>query len=220
MNANKILRFANIFYSLAAEEELPTNSDDLKTVLGNLEKLETYNARKKYAEANLEHLSSGSSRIVYLTKNKTVVKLAKNDKGLQQNEAEREASAKCHSKFLNKVLNYAKDYSWVEVPFLEKITEKEFEEMTGQKFSDFGDAISYGLRDISGSSDKKEPKNFKEVQKSEIYKEIKDIGHSCKLLPGDLSRISSFGEKDGHPVLLDAGLTLKIWEQFYEENST
>ncbi len=64
MDTNKLLRFANMFYSLAAAEELPPNSDDLKTVLSNVEKLETYAARKKYAEANLKHLSSGSSRIV------------------------------------------------------------------------------------------------------------------------------------------------------------
>ena len=88
MHPNKLLRFANMFYSLAAGEELPPNSDDLKVVLSNLEQLETYAARKKYAESNLKHLSSGSSRIVYLTPRKTIVKLAKNDKGIAQNKAD------------------------------------------------------------------------------------------------------------------------------------
>ncbi len=218
MNANKLLRFANMFYSLAAGEELPADSDDLKTVLSNIEKLETYNARKKYAERNLKHLSSGSSRIVYLTPAKTIVKLAKNDKGIAQNKAE--ANPKMKSKYLNKILGCAKNYSWCEVPFLDKITEKEFEEMTDLKFNDFGDAIRYGLKEVSGNTDKDEPENFKMVSKSDIYKEMKDIGEKFKLLPGDMARISSWGTKDGIPVLIDAGLTRDIFEEFYEDSSS
>ena len=218
MNANKLLRFAGIFYALATEEGVPENSDDLKTVLNNLEKLETYTARKKYAEDNLKHLSSGSSRIVYLTKNKTVIKLAKNSRGEAQNEVE--ANPKMHSKFLNKVLNSSKSHVWVEVPFLVKITENEFKEMTGLPFVDFEQAISYGLKNVSGNSDKKQPKNFKEVEKSEIYKEMKRIGEDFSLLPGDLGRISSWGKKDEHPVLIDAGLNLSVYNSFYEETSS
>jgi hypothetical protein len=218
MNVNKLLRFANMFYSLAAGEELPPDSDDLKTILSNIEKLETYNARKKYAEQNLKHLSSGSARIVYLTPTKTIVKLAKNDKGIAQNKAE--ANPKMKSKYLNEILGCAKNYSWCETHYLEKITEKDFEEMTGIKFNDFGDAIRYGLKDVSGNSDKEKPENFDEVSKSDIYKELKDIGEKFKLLPGDMARISSWGTKDGKPVLIDAGLTRDIFDEFYEDSSS
>lgn len=218
MNPNKLLRFANMFYSLAAGEELPPDSDDLKTVLSNIEKLETYTARKKYAEQNLKHLSSGSSRIVYLTPAKTIVKLAKNDKGIAQNKAE--ANPQMKSKYLNEILSCAKDYSWCETHFLDKITEKEFEEMTGLKFNDFGEAIRYGLKSVSGNTDKEKPENFDKVSKSDIYKEMKDIGDKFKLLPGDMARISSWGVKDGRPVLIDAGLTRDIFDEFYEDSSS
>lgn len=219
MRPNKLLRLANLFYALATEsEELPPNSDNLKTVLSNLEKLETHAARKKYAEANLKHLSSGSSRIVYLTPNKTIVKLAKNDKGLAQNEAE--ANPKMKSKYLNPIISCSKNYSWCETHYLEKITEKEFEKMTGLAFSDFDEAIRYGLRNVSGNTDKDKPENFDEVAKSDIYKELKDIGEKFKLLPGDMARISSWGTKDGRPVLIDAGLTRDIFDEFYEDSSS
>ena len=49
MNLNKLLRFATMFQSLAEGEELPEDSDNLQVILKNLEGLETYNARKKYA---------------------------------------------------------------------------------------------------------------------------------------------------------------------------
>lgn len=218
MNVNKLLRFAEMFYSLAAGEELPPDSDDLKTVLSNIEKLETYNARKKYAERNLKHLSSGSSRIVYLTPSKTIVKLAKNDKGIAQNKAE--ANPKMKSKYLNEILGCAKNYSWCETHYLDKITEKDFEEMTDLKFNDFGDSIRYGLRSVSGNTDKDKPENFDEVSKSDIYKELKDIGEKFKLLPGDMARISSWGTKDGRPILIDAGLTRDIFDEFYEDSSS
>ena len=218
MNLNKLVRFATMFYSLAAGEELPANSDDLKTVLSNLEQLETYAARKKYAEQNLKHLSSGSSRIVYLTPGKTVIKLAKNDRGLAQNKAE--ANPQMKSKYLNKIISHAKNYAWLETHFLEKITEKEFEEMTGLKFKDFDEAISYGLKNVSENTDTKKPENFDKVSKSDIYKEIKDVGEKFKLMPGDVGRISSWGSKDGKPVLIDAGLTADVYADYYEDSTT
>ena len=218
MDPNKLLRFANMFYSLAAAEELPPNSDDLKTVLSNVEKLETYAARKKYAEANLRHLSSGSSRIVYLTPGKTIVKLAKNDKGIAQNKAE--ANPKMKSKYINKILSCANNFAWIEVLYLDKIKEAEFEKMTGLNFGDFGEALSYGLKNVSENADSEKPENFDKVSKSNIYKELKDIGSSFDILPGDMARISSWGRKDGHPVLIDSGLTRKIYDDYYEDDNS
>lgn len=218
MNPNKLLRFANMFYSLAVGEELPSDSDDLKVVLSNIEGLETYNARKNYAERNLKHLSSGSSRIVYLTPSKTILKMAKNDKGIAQNKAE--ANPEMKSKYLNPIISCAKNHAWLETHYLDKINEGEFEKMTGLKFGDFGDSLRYGLKDVSGNKDIEKPENFEKVAKSDIYKELRDIGEKFKLLPGDIARISSWGTKDGRPVLIDAGLTRDIFDEFYEDSAS
>lgn len=217
MNPNKLLRFANMFHSLATSEELPANSKDLGTILSNLQKLETYSARKEYAEKNLKHLSSGSSRIVYLTPGKTIVKLAKNDKGIAQNKAE--ANPEMKSPFLNKILKHAPNYAWIETQYLDKITGKQFEDMTGIPFADFDEAIRYGLKNVS-ESDLEKPENFDEVAKSEIYKEMKRVGERFKLMPGDVARISSWGTKDGRPILIDAGLTAQVFADFYEDDTS
>jgi hypothetical protein len=218
MNPDKILRLAELFYSLATSEELPANSDNLTVILKNLEKLETHAARKKYAEKNLKRLSSGSSRLVYLTDDDTVVKLAKNDKGIAQNEAE--SNPKMKSKYLNKVLGYAKSHVWIETCYLDKINEKEFEKLTGIDFGAFGKAVDYGLKNVSESSDTKKPKNFDEIIKSDIFKELKRLGNKFKLMPGDLSRISSWGTKGGNPILIDSGLTKEVFEDFYEDKDS
>jgi hypothetical protein len=214
MNPDSILKLATFFYSLAKGEKAPANSKDLKTVLKNIEKLETHAARKKYAEKNLKHLSSGSSRLVYLTSDKTIIKLAKNDRGIAQNKAE--SNPKMKSKFINKTISSAKNNSWMQTHYLEKITVKDFKEMTELDFDDFGDCIRYGLKNISGHTDKAKPKKFDEVSKSEIYKEMKKIGDKFSLMGGDIARISSWGEKDGHPILIDAGLTKEVFAEYYE----
>lgn len=218
MHPNKLLRFAEMFYSLATSEEIPEKSNDLGVILDNLSKLETYNARKKYAEQNLTHLSSGSSRIVYLTPGKTVVKLAKNDKGIAQNRAE--ANPEMKSKYLNEIINHASNLAWIETHYLDKITVKQFEEMTGMPFSDFDEAIRFGLKNVSENTGLTKPKNFDKVSKSEIYKEMKRIGEKFKLMPGDIARISSWGTKDGRPILIDAGLTADVFADFYEGDSS
>lgn len=214
MNSNKILKFAEIFYSLAKSEKLPENSDDLEIILQNLEKLETYNARKKYAEKNLKHLSSGSSRVVYLTPQKTVIKLAKNDKGIAQNKAE--TNPKIKSLFINKPLKFSKKYIWIETEFLDKISSKKFEKLTNFNFEEFGDSLRYGLKNISENKNIEKPNNFDKISKSKIYKEIVELGKKFKLMPGDLTRISSWGIKNNKPVLADIGLTKNIFEEFYE----
>lgn len=218
MNINKLLRFATTFYSLAVKEEVPPDTKDYPSFLSNLQKLETYQARKQYAENNLKHLSSGSARIVYLTPSKTVIKLAKNDCGIAQNKVE--ANPKMKSKFLNEIINRADNYAWIETHFLDKISKHEFEEMTGVKFDDFGDAIRFGLKDVSENSDIKKPTNFAKVEKTGIYKEMKRIGEEFKLLPGDIARASSWGCKNKHPVLIDAGLTRKVFDEFYEDEGS
>lgn len=211
---DKIFKYVDYFCSLA--EKLPPNSSSLKEVLHNLEKLETYSGRKEYAEKNLNHLSSGSSRLVY-SDGDIVIKLAKNDKGIAQNKAE--ANPKMKSKYINKILGHAPNYEWICTYFLNKIKEKEFEDMTKISFKNFEESIRYGLKSISGNSDKEKPDCFDKISKSDIYKELVRIGKEFKLLPGDIVRISSWGEKDNHPVLIDAGLTRQVYDKFYDYSS-
>lgn len=221
-NISKIIKLASVFYSLAiiknAEEKLPADSKDVDTALKNLENLETFAARKKYAERNFSHLSSGSSRVVFrLTDAGAVVKLAKNEKGFAQNRAE--ANVKSKSPVINQVKRSSKDYLWIEVDYLDKISPKRFEEIVGIDFEDFGNAIRYALKKISGNTDKK-PKDYDQIEKNEIFKDIKQIGKEYSLMPGDLARISSYGEKDHQLKLADVGLTKEVFEKYYDDDGS
>lgn len=72
----------NIVESLLDEDyPLTFNMEHFKT-------LRSFNQRIQYCEQNLQRISSGTSRIVYKIDNEKVLKLAKNSKGLAQNEVE------------------------------------------------------------------------------------------------------------------------------------
>ena len=217
MNLEQILKLAELFYAFAGEaEELPENSDDLKTVLKNIENLETFGARKKYAEKAdaLERLSSGSSRIVYKTNEGTVLKLASGEKGIDQNR--NEANSKVESDYINKVYRKAKNYSWIETRYIEnKINEKEFKEMTDIDFDDFGKCIEYKFKK---SSDK--PKKYDDISKSKVFKEISKVVEKNDLAVGDVIRIVQFGEYEGHPIILDIGLTNETFKKYYEDSKS
>jgi hypothetical protein len=213
MNINRVVKLIDVFYSLASEK-LPPDSSNLKTILKNIENLETYQARIKYAEDNLDHLSSGSSRIVYQAPDKTIIKLAKNDKGIAQNKAE--ANPKMKSDFLNEIISKDQKGYWIQTYFLDKINEKEFENLTKISFEDFSEALSFG----TDKSSSKQPKNFDKVSKTPVYKEMKRLCEDFDLVSGDVTRISSWGTKGNKPILIDAGLTGKIFEEFYEDEDS
>ena len=57
MRHANLIKKAQIFYALAvSKEKLPANSDNIKTILSNIDKLETFKSRIDYAEKNLIYL--------------------------------------------------------------------------------------------------------------------------------------------------------------------
>lgn len=219
MSLNNLLKLAESFYSLALKaEKLPKNSNSLSTILSNVSKLDNFNSRIKYCEKNLKHLSSGSSRIVYLTSNNNVIKLAKNEKGIDQNKSE--AKLKTKSKYFNLVSNYDKNFLWIQVPYIDKITENDFKEITSINFKDFGKCIMYGLKKIEENPDIKKPKHFDEISQNSLYKEVVEVGKKYNLLPGDLDRISSWGAKNNIPVVIDCGLTKETYKKHYDSSKS
>lgn len=213
MNTNEINLLVRFFLTAAKSEKLPPKSEDFNTILSNLSKLDTYKARVDYAEECLEHLSSGSSRVIYKMDD-NVLKLGKNDRGVAQNKVE--ANPKMKSKYINPTSKADKDGVWKISPYLDKITEKEFEELVGFSFKDFGEVLAHETRDKDDTSSKPKIKDYEKIAKSDIVKELKRLCNDFDLLSGDLVRISSWGVKDKTPTLLDSGLNDEVFDQYYD----
>jgi len=204
----KLVKFATIFQALASQDDL----------LAQLSDLPHFQDRITLAEKKLKHLSSGSSRIIYQLPNGNVLKLAKNKKGLAQNKIE--ADPGMASPFINATIDSDPEGIWKISPFREKITEKEFQELTDINFKDFGDALRYALKSFSGNKEQSKPTNYEQIEKTSIFQEITKIAKKFKVLPGDLARISSLGKADDHPIYIDMGLTREIYDTYYDDASS
>lgn len=95
-----------------------------------LNKLTSFAARQRYCRQHLKRIGSGSSRVVFLVDDEKVLKLAKNPKGIAQNERE----AGFHDSDIGlfaKTFEVADDSTWIEMEAAKKVTQKEFKRVCG-----------------------------------------------------------------------------------------
>lgn len=209
MKLDHIFELSESFYSLASEKEkVPPKTEDLNVLLKNLSQLTTFQAKVKYAKNNLKRISSGSSRIVYDFPENQVLKLASNEKGIVQNQAE--ASVKTDSQFINKITKVCPNYSWVVAPKAEKVTEKEFKDLSGVPFKEFGKVLVNKIKPDEDSN-----KKYKDYLDLPIIVELAEIVKKYQLMTGDIARISSWGKIDNQLKLVDLGLNKKIYQKYY-----
>ena len=85
------------------------NMEEFKT-------LTTFAQRIKYCSARLPRIGAGSSRIVFQIDDEKCLKLAKNQKGIAQNEAEDDGYVQSLD-FVAKVYEVHPQYHWLEMQF-------------------------------------------------------------------------------------------------------
>lgn len=183
-------------------------------------------------QMRLKPISSGeigSSRIVFLIDDDKVLKLARNEKGIAQNELEAVAGQDpTVDKILARVLEYSEEYAWLISQRVNPISsEKEFEAMAGITWNE--------LRKTLGAKEREELNVTAVPEKSPKKQTPTPISSSCLtgpafvnyiksflerysgMLVGDIAKPDSWGStKDGCLVLLDYGITKKKFDQLYK----
>lgn len=109
-------------------------------------KLTSFSARKQYAEEHLKRISSGSSRIVYQIDNEKALKLAKNKKGIAQNQAEidvHEDSYISNETLFAQLHSYDENGLWIEMDLVRKFTQSMSEKLIGLKWSDYLEFLNW-----------------------------------------------------------------------------
>ena len=121
--------------------------------IDDFKKLPSFRQRVEYANKTLKRISSGSSRIVFEVDEHTVLKIAKNRKGIAQNELEIEMS---DDYYLNDIGLMAKifekdeeNFMWLEMEKASKLTEKKFKQLTGKPFYFLEKFIFYFVKKYS-----------------------------------------------------------------------
>lgn len=144
----------------------------------------TSNIRK----GNYKRIGSGSGRRVYDLENGYVIKVAKNRKGIAQNEVEFHIASTDSTNLFAKVTHVSEDYMLL-------IMEK------AERTNNFYDIWSY----------------FRVRSNRELFQieEFQYIFHQYNLLSVDLRKLANWGMIGNRPVIIDYGFTRSVKRKYY-----
>lgn len=180
--------------------------------------------RVKYAKMRAKQLGIGSSRIAFeipYQGRKTVLKIAKNLKGMAQNGEEASTLSDWYLKSLELTIPLI-DYdessdnpTWIHTEFAEKAKQADFKKATGVPLYDF---VMYCVRQ-SGRERGGRYNNAEEIginPDSELVQNFTDyIGNYTHHPWMDYTVLRNWGIYQGRPVIIDIGLTNDIWKDHY-----
>ena len=168
-----------------------------------------------YAMNYLEPLGTGSSRIAFVLTPRKVLKIARNAKGIAQNQAEEQVyTDPATSDVAARIHDADVEGRWIIADLVRPLTStKEFEQLTGVSWSDFG-------IDLAGTISKlARERGFKlRNDAPEFTKKVIDMAEkgTAKLKMADLLVLDHWGKTpDGRVVILDYGYTEDVAMKHY-----
>jgi hypothetical protein len=199
------------------EEEYPTAFD-----MDHFKTLTKFAERVRYCEENLKRISSGSARIVYMIDDTKVLKLAKNQKGIAQNEVEIQWGQDSYfGPILAHTFMYHPDDLWVEMELARKVSKKDFVRINGCTIDELNaylrnfKEINRGKRPIFTM----DPEVKARLDENEFIGSIAEFMENIDALAGDFGRLNSYGlvQRNGQDdiVLIDFGLTNDVYQTYY-----
>jgi len=198
--------------------EFQANEFDLDVFLN----MKTFAAQIRYANEKLKRIAQGSSRIIFEIDDKTVLKLAKNFKGIAQNEVESSLSNNymVPEDIIAKVLEKDENNRWIVMERAKKITSGRFKQlMNGVDIINFYFYIKkYTVRRDPLFGFYINPEDEEKLDNNEFAQDLIEMINNFDLETGDFGRPSSFGEIDGRLVITDYGLTKEVYKKHYDQH--
>lgn len=198
------------------DEDYPTSWN-----LEEFKQLKGFKARQQYCDTHLQKIKAGSGRIAYKIDNEKVLKLAKNQKGVAQNEVEAQYGNDYYFEgILAKTFEVGLGDLWIEMELARKVTPTIWKKHFGYDINTVGMYLKQryyqnrGQR-FSWGVDPEVKDALDENQDVQSLYEFADATDSV----GDLGRLSTYGLvlRDGHEtiVLIDYGLTGAVYDSYY-----
>lgn len=187
----------------------------------------SFKKRLEHAKEKAQRIGGGSSRVAFKIEYQgrdTVLKIAKNKKGLAQNFQETQMFGTAEvlgasGTVVVPMIDHdetGEDPSWIHVEYARKLkSEQEFERMTGYKLTDLLDfaAQQFGNRSVKRKFHEDWIDKLWE-ENSWTYEFLNFIGNTDIHLP-DLYRASNWGVFKNNPVIIDLGLDKEIFQAHY-----
>jgi hypothetical protein len=189
----------------------------------------SYKKQLDYALERAAKIGTGSSRVVFeidYQGRPTVLKIAKNAKGLAQNEKEGDYGLyRMYPDITCPLIDYDEENEqprWIHLEKAEKLTKSKFKAITGYSFEDFTNLLTENEDDRNGRQGHRRrwngdiPQEVKDlIYEDELFQDVTDLMGNFDILSGDLGRTANWGIFKGHPVIIDLGFDSSIEKQFY-----
>lgn len=213
-----------------------TENDDVNGYdsfsIENLKNIKAFSGRIQYCGKFLKRIGTGSSRIVYELPDGSVLKLAKNKKGLAQCESEVDVSNNGGSnEVLAKVIDFDEIDNYVVFVIMEKATKaksSDFKNDIGVGFEILEKAEDYALKKARTSGKYRSQHHFfieylysfakatNNSRLNDFTTELENYIISFDItLFGDIVVIKNWGVINGNVKLIDYGLTDDVFRTHY-----
>jgi hypothetical protein len=207
-----MVKFKEVFYEMAYPSTFSFEE---------FENIKSYAGKQKYAAQHLKRLGSGSSRVVYQIDDEKVLKLAKNEKGLRQNQTEMDWGLQQYGT-VAKVYDYDdENLYWLEMQLAKKLTVADFKKITGITFQEYtGFIYTLNAKHKDPNYQPKNPERYEELyEDNEFCYSMASMILDYDMPTGDLMRKNSYGvvEQNGEEdvVLVDFGLDNQTYYDYY-----
>ena len=184
-------------------------------------KIHSYAGKVKYAAQHLQRISSGSGRVVFIIDDTKALKMAKNDRGVAQNEVEVDWGAQdMYGDIVAKIYDFDEvGYRWIEMELAKKLSMSKFRELTGiNDLNEFWEYLQY-----SGNNHNAEPSKelIEKYDNNEFADRVKSFMLDFDKGYGDLARLNSYGlvNRNGKEsvVIVDYGLSNQVHKKHYRK---
>lgn len=180
--------------------------------LDELKNKTTFSNRINYCKTRLQTLAHGSARVVFLY-GSNVLKVAKNNKGLEQNQIEAKIGKSENQITTNLIIDGNGIFNVFKKA--DQITMEEFESIVNMKMSDIHTYLKY-TKDKTKYNIPLNHEKEQYINENESLKQLCGLIFEYNLSVGDLIRISSWGKISNNAVLVDFGLTSDIYKKYYK----
>lgn len=140
----EISKFMKTVLEMAGvEEPLEEMAYPINFNLEEFSRIPTFSGRKKYCDERLQKIGTGSSRIVYRVDDEKALKIAKNKKGIAQNEHEADWGRNNYDIFAKIYEADENNYTWIEMELASKIKPSDFKRLVGVSWAEVCLTIEY-----------------------------------------------------------------------------
>lgn len=172
----------------------------------------------KYATAMSQKLGAGSSRVAFIIEYQnrpTILKIAKNNKGVAQNEIEIPI---LNDNYFNDITIPMIDYDtknnssiWLHTEKAEKMPRGWFKKNMSLDIT----KIPFAINHLLGRPDRGFTKPHVEID-NELVNKVAEMCEAYNIIAADFGREANWGLYRGHPVLLDVGLSEDTYYTYYK----